>query len=100
MHWPQAAFPQVAWHLHAPVEAKEVTVTTRLNGPLKRAIDIGGQPYTLTITPEGLRLVPKGRRNGYELAWSSLVSGEAALATALNASVSRTHALPDREERG
>jgi len=33
--------------------------------------------------------VPKGKRNGLELAWKVLVSGEAALATALNASVGR-----------
>jgi hypothetical protein len=62
-------------------------MTTRLNGPLKRELDIAGQPYTLTITPEGLRLVPKGRRSGHELAWSALVGGEAALAAALNASL-------------
>jgi hypothetical protein len=43
----------------------------------------------LTITPEGLKLVPKGRRKGQELTWSALVSGEAALATALNASLNR-----------
>jgi hypothetical protein len=41
----------------------------------------------LTITPEGLKLVPKGKRNGHELAWKDLVSGQAALATALNASI-------------
>jgi len=31
--------------------------------------------------------VPKGKRNGLELAWAALINGEAALATALNASV-------------
>ena len=62
-------------------------MTTRLEGPLKREIDVGEQPYTLTITPAGLTLVPKGRRKGVELEWAKLVSGEAALATALNASV-------------
>ena len=41
----------------------------------------------LTITPEGLTLVPKGKRKGYSLAWNDFVSGEAALATALNASL-------------
>ena len=41
----------------------------------------------LTIAPDGLKLVPKGRRKGYELAWQDLVSGQAALATALNASL-------------
>lgn len=70
-------------------------MTTPLNGPLKRALDLNGQPYTLTITPQGLRLAPKGRRTGYELAWSALVSGEAALATALNASLTRAPPAAD-----
>ena len=50
-------------------------------------MEIDGVPYTLTITPQGLTLVPKGRRKGYELEWNAFVSGEAALATALNASL-------------
>jgi hypothetical protein len=62
-------------------------MATKLAGPLKRELTIDGKPYTLTITPEGLRLVPKGRRKGVTLAWSALVSGEAALAAALNASL-------------
>jgi len=33
--------------------------------------------------------VPKGRRNGLELAWTALASGDAALATALNASLQK-----------
>ena len=41
----------------------------------------------LTIDPQGLKLVPKGKRNGLEIAWKDLVSGDTALATALNASV-------------
>ncbi len=64
-------------------------MATKLEKPLKREVSIEGQPYMLTITPEGLKLVPKGKRNGLELAWKALVSGEAALATALNASVGR-----------
>ena len=62
-------------------------MTTTLDGPLKRALVVEGEPYTLTITPEGLNLAPKGHRKGYALAWRDLVSGEAALATALNASL-------------
>jgi len=62
-------------------------MTTKLESPLKREIIISGAPYIVTITPEGLKLVPKGRRKGYELEWQALVSGEAALAAALNASL-------------
>ena len=60
---------------------------TKLDGPLKREIRIGDEPYVLTIDGEGLKLAPKGKRKGYELLWSAFVSGEAALATALNASL-------------
>jgi hypothetical protein len=62
-------------------------MATKLDKHLKREIDIEGQPFMLTIGPEGLKLVPKGKRNGLEIAWKALVSGDAALATALNASL-------------
>lgn len=64
-------------------------MTTKLDRPLKRELSIDGDPYTLTISPDSLHLVPKGRRQGQELRWVDLVSGEAALATALNASLAR-----------
>jgi len=64
-------------------------MATKLDRPLKREIQIAGKPYMLTITPEGLKLVPKGKRKGQELSWNALVSGEAALAAALSASLQR-----------
>lgn len=60
---------------------------TKLDKVLKREIDIGGEAYIVAISPEGLKLTVKGRRKGQELAWKDLVSGEAALANALNASL-------------
>jgi hypothetical protein len=74
-------------------------MTTKLTGPLKREVAIGGQLYTLTITPDGFKLVPKGGRKGYELEWSSFVSGEAALVTALNASLLDARAIDRRTEK-
>jgi hypothetical protein len=64
-------------------------LTTKLDSQLKRELSILGKPYTLTLSPQGLNLAPKGRRKGYDLAWADLVSGDAALATALNASLAR-----------
>jgi len=64
-------------------------MTTKLDTTLKRELRVLGKPYTLTLTPEGLNLTPKGRRKGYALAWADLVSGDAALAVALNASLAR-----------
>ena len=60
---------------------------TRLDKPLRRELLIGDVAYTLTIDPKGLKLVSKGRRKGIELDWRDLVSGDAALAVALQASV-------------
>jgi hypothetical protein len=62
-------------------------MTTKLNTAFKRELDIDGDKYTLTISPEGFKLVPKGKRKGVELTWSSIIGGDAALATALNASI-------------
>ena len=67
-------------------------MTTKLEGALKREIAVDGAPYTVTITAQGLKLVPKGRRKGYELEWAALVNGEAALAAALNASLAKAPA--------
>ena len=64
-------------------------MATKLDKVLKREIDIDGTPHMLTIDPEGLKLTRKGRRKGQELRWKDLVSGEAALAVALNASLNR-----------
>ncbi|HWA36892.1 MAG TPA: hypothetical protein VG873_03425 [Burkholderiales bacterium] len=65
-------------------------MATKLEKALKRELDIEGNPYMLTIAPEGLKIVPKGKRNGIEIGWKAIVSGDAALATALNASVEQT----------
>lgn len=64
-------------------------MATKLDKPLKRELAIAGKPYTLTLGPDGLKLVPKGKRKGVEIAWKDFVSGEAALAAALNASLGR-----------
>ncbi len=61
-------------------------MTTKLNAPFKRELDLNGEKYTLTVTPDGFKLVLKGKRKGVELSWASIVGGEAALAAALNAS--------------
>ena len=66
-------------------------MTTKLTSPFKRELDLNGDKYTLTVTPEGFKLVLKGKRKGIELNWAQIVNGEAALATALNASLTPGH---------
>ena len=62
-------------------------MTTKLNSPFKRELEVNGEKYTLTVTPEGFRLVLKGKRKGIELGWDSIVNGDAALSSALTASL-------------
>ena len=62
---------------------------TRLDKPLKREVRIKGKPHVLTIDADGFKLTQKGRRKGIEIQWSALANGDAAMATALNASLGR-----------
>lgn len=62
-------------------------MTTLLEKTLKREVLIAGRAYVVAISPLTLKLTPKGKRKGLELQWEALVSGDAALATALNASI-------------
>jgi hypothetical protein len=59
---------------------------TPLDKPLKRQIQVKDAIYTVTLDGSGLKITEKGRRNGVELRWEDLVSGDAALASALSAS--------------
>ena len=64
-------------------------MTTLLDKTLKRALNIKGRDYVVSLSPDSLKITLKGRRIGIELQWSDLVDGEAALATALNASLGK-----------
>ena len=64
-------------------------MATLLDKTVKREVRIGERSYIVAISPLTLKLTPKGRRKGLELNWEALVSGDAALAAALNASVGR-----------
>lgn len=46
---------------------------TPLDKPLKRELTVDGQDYTLTVHPDGLKLVEKGKRKGLELAWKDIL---------------------------
>lgn len=65
-------------------------MTTRLDRPLKREIDVDGVAYTVTISPDGIRVVEKGKRKGHELTWRSIVAGDASLAEDLRISLDAT----------
>lgn len=45
---------------------------TKLEKTVKREIDIDGQPFTVAISPEGLKITQKGFRKGREVSWKEL----------------------------
>ena len=65
-------------------------MTTKLDKPIKRELEHGGVLYTITIAPDGIRVVEKGKRKGRELSWESIISGDAELREALRLSVDAT----------
>ena len=70
-------------------------VATVLDKELKRQVGIDGVDYMVVLDPEGLRLTRKGRRKPeVELRWRDLLSGDAAMAVALNASLSKQPRAP------
>jgi hypothetical protein len=61
-------------------------MATKLDKSIKRELEHKGQVFTITISPEGIKVVPKGRRNGSEISWDSIISSDAKLSSDLNAS--------------
>ena len=45
----------------------------KLDKTLRREIVLDGQPYTVTISPRGVKLTAKGFRKGPELTWRDLL---------------------------
>ena len=63
---------------------------TVLTKELKRQVTVDGVDYIVAVDPDGLRLTGKGKRKPeVELRWRELLSGDAAMAVALNASLSK-----------
>jgi hypothetical protein len=65
-------------------------MATKLDKSIKRELEHKGQVYTITISPEGVKVVPKGRRNGTEVSWDTIISGDATLNANLSASVNNS----------
>jgi hypothetical protein len=75
-------------------------MATRLGKIIKRELDVDGKLYMVSIGPEGLKIVPKGRRKGHELSWQALLSGEAELRRDLNLSLEVYQALHGSKNPG
>ena len=47
-------------------------MATKLSHEIRREITIGEEPFTVVISPQGLRLSRKRFRSGRELTWETL----------------------------
>jgi hypothetical protein len=75
-------------------------MATILDKELRRQVSVDGVDYMVTVDPERVRLTRKGRRKPeVELRWRELLSGDAAMAAALNASLSPAQAAAGRQKR-
>ncbi|HSC64615.1 MAG TPA: hypothetical protein VLD35_13320 [Caldimonas sp.] len=63
-------------------------MATVLDKELRRQVTVDGVDYTVAVDPDGIRVTGKGKRKPeVELHWRDLLSGDAAMAVALNASL-------------
>ena len=71
-------------------------MTAKLDKTIKRELELDGKLYTVAISPDGIKVTEKGRRNGPEVSWRSIVSGDATLNENLKISVD---AMSDQSDR-
>jgi hypothetical protein len=64
-------------------------VSTKRDVRFTLDVELRGQVYVLTITPDSFKLVRKGRRAGIELPWTAFLDEDAAMMSALHASMRR-----------
>jgi hypothetical protein len=62
-------------------------MAVKLEKSIKRELEMEGRAYTVTIGPEGVKVVEKGKRKGREISWRSIISGDAQLAEDLKLSL-------------
>jgi hypothetical protein len=73
-------------------------MATRLDKTIKRELELAGQLYTVSMSPEGVKIVQKGKRKGHEMSWETLLSGDAELRRDLNMTLDMYDALSDPNE--
>lgn len=66
-------------------------MVTKLERTLRREVTIRHRAYIVQLDPQGLKLTLKGRRKGQALPWDAFVSGDAAFAQALTASLAHAN---------
>ena len=72
-------------------------MATKLDKSIKRELEHQGKLYTITLAPDGVKVVEKGKRNGKELSWASIISGDATLNEDLKISVDATRSSREKQ---
>ncbi|MEK7402012.1 MAG: hypothetical protein AABZ80_06565 [Gemmatimonadota bacterium] len=67
-------------------------MAVKLEKSIKRELELEGRTYTITIAPEGVKVVEKGKRKGREIPWRAIISGDAQLAEELKMSLDALNA--------
>ena len=62
-------------------------MAVKLEKTIKRELELDGRAYTVSIGPEGVKVVEKGKRKGREIGWKAIISGDAELAEQLKTSL-------------
>ena len=70
-------------------------MAAKLDKAIKRELALEGETYMVTISPAGVRIVPKGRRKGHEISWQTILSGDAELTQQLKISLDATSDAPE-----
>ena len=65
-------------------------MATKLDKSIKRELEVNGKVYTITIAPDGVKVVENGKRNGPHVSWSSIINGDTSLNENLKISVDAT----------
>ncbi|WP_233842137.1 hypothetical protein [Dyella sp. 2HG41-7] len=67
-------------------------MTTTLDKPLRREIDIEGQAYTVVLDAKGIKITRKSHRKGTEHKWNDLIGDdEESTATSFAPPMSNAH---------
>ena len=54
-------------------------MATKLDKAIKRELEVDGKTYTIIMSPDGIKVTPKGGRIGRETSWRTLLGSEGAM---------------------
>lgn len=72
--WLHEASDRVGTRLETGVRATGISerMATKLERTIRREITIDGEPFTVAISPDGLRLTKKRFRSGVMMSWKAI----------------------------